>query len=242
MLRKMTFFVLIGLLLATGAFASNQLGRGIIQRAEVNEGITAGGTIGIASWPGIWSIFNVGLAGEYGFSDENPSDSIFTLGNLAAGFSISYDRTRINLGSGWNNYVWRYSNTKFGPYAKYEFLNPDSSYDIFGRDWASFYFSTAAGFKLNFDSYGSSSTSQQLEGSASISNTFLVDLFLLADYPLSNLIDDGFFSDVTLTLGTGVINNRFTSTLAGWYDTPNFSISAGYRFLLGAEVNVIVPF
>lgn len=241
MQKKFITFILLATLVTMSGFSS-QLGRGIIQRAEVHEGLTAGGTLGLATWPGLWSTLNLSLAGEYGFSDSNPENTGFSIGNLAAGFSASYDRTRINFGSFWGNYVWRYNNFKFGPYAKYQILNPERSRELINQDWAGFFFSGAAGFKLNFNSYTTDSTTQQLTGYGALSNLFLVDVLLLADYPLSNVVEEGFFSNLTLTLTGGVLNNRFSSSLFAWYDTPNFKVSAAYRFLLGAEVSVIVPF
>ena len=241
-MKKGSITIVIFLIVNGFAFA-NPFGLGILQRAEVNQGVTLGGNLGMGGWPGSWVGLSVGAVGEYGFSGEDTKDS-FSLNNLAAGFSISYDRTAI-LGTKFlgQEYVWRWNTFKFGPYAKHEILDPEKSVELLGG-WAQFYLSAATGFKinmssasLNWDNYGESKYLEQ----GPYSNVFMADLLILADYPLSSVVENGFLSDVTLTLGTGLANNRFVTSIVGWYDADLVQISFGYRPFLGAEIGVAIP-
>lgn len=237
-------FIAIAIILIVNGFAfARPVSLGILQRAKVDQGLTLGGNLGIGGWPGSWVGLGVGAVGEYGFSGEETKDS-FSLNNLAAGFSVSYDRTAI-LGTKFlgEEYVWRWNTFKFGPYAKYEILDPEKGVDLIG-DWAEFYLSVAAGFKINISSasldWGDYGKKKYLNRGP-YSNRFMVDLLLLADYPLSSITDDRFLSDVTLTVGAGVANNRFASLIAAWYDAEVVKVSLGYRPLLGIEAGVAIP-
>lgn len=236
-------FVFGMIILLNGIAFARPFSVGILQRAEIDQGLTLGGNLGVGGWPGNWVGLGVSAVGEYGFSGEETKDS-FSLNNLAAGFSITHNRTAF-LGDKYQGeeYVWRWNMYKFGPYAKYEILDPEKSSNILG-DWAQLYFSAAAGFKINISSasldwedYGK----KRYLNRGPYSNTFMVDLLLLADYSLSNVVDDGFLNDVTLTLGMGLANNRFASSITAWYDADVVQISVGYKPMLGIEVGIAVP-
>lgn len=236
---KVFVILIVMLIFLNGTANADSVGIGILQKAEVDSGLTVGGNVGIGVWPGAWWGFTLGAVAEFGFSAE---DEDSWLNDLAAGASISYDRTTVDYGYIYNDaYKWHWNNFKFGPYGKYEIFDPEESMSTLGAYWAQFFLSVAGGFKINIDSYSAEGGDEDGDylNYGMYSNLLLVDLLFLVDYPLSAVVEAGFFRDVTLTLQTGVANNAFSSSIIAWYDTDLVVVSVGWRPLIGAEVSVI---